>query len=106
MTPLQQSYLPAIAEHAKEWVYWNEENQEFHWESRVRHGDVRVFTTELLQLMQWIEEKEGLHLIGRHHDYSDALMDITYARWVSCQSAHWHERWLAICQVKGWKTTL
>ena len=130
MTPEQQSYLPAIAERAKEWVYTHKDS--LFWKKNdcpICDGTGRVDTggftpfgapifdgctceplivrpTELLQLMQWIEEREGL-------DKSDknglAMARATYdivERGKTYAACKWHERWQAICKVRGWKATL
>jgi hypothetical protein len=99
MTPKNQlylPYLPAIAEHAKEWVEWRP-TEYLRW---IKGEPVRE--TELLQLVQWIEERENLNT---NPTYSVELMDITGSSGYA-NSARWHERWQAICKVKRWKPSL
>lgn len=114
MTPEQQSYLPAIAEHAKELIYFNATPINatgcLFWRPN-NHFIVLLGTevreTELLQLMQWIEERERLNWCNEEqgHNYFITLTSIVGLEELTA-SAHWHERWLAICKVKNWKPTL
>lgn len=103
MTSQHKLYIPAIAEHANELVLWFPKEEVMWWKHNQKRelpiGKVRE--TELIQLMQWIEEGEGLA--------NDSLFEASLVNSIESNTAiaaKWHERWLAICRVKGWSPTL